>query len=124
MASTKYYLETSVGPRDTRIEVDLPDFARFLHCVQRNARGEAWLRQRHRFLKRRAQAVNTDEVYAGFVRGDAASQQAWGSFCDDCVELACIESKLFGRPPRLLTGPGMERVIEHSRTVWAARAGV
>ena len=53
-----------------------------------------------------------------------ASNQAWGSFCDDCVELACIESKLFGRPPRLLTGPGMERVIEQSRTVWAARAGV
>jgi hypothetical protein len=69
MASTKYYLETSVA-QDTKIEVDLLEFTRFLHCVQRNARGEAWLRQRHRFLKRRAESVNTDEVYSGFLRGE------------------------------------------------------
>jgi hypothetical protein len=123
MASTKYYLESSVAP-DTRIEVDLLEFTRFLHCVPSNARGPAWLRQRHRFLKQRAESVNTDEVYAGMLRGDARSQQTWSVLCDDCVELACIESKLFGRPPRLLTGPGVERVIENSRTVWADRAGV
>ena len=119
-SNNKYYLQSSVA-QDTMIEVDLQEFIRFLQCVQSNARGEAWLRQRHRFLKRRAESVNTDEVYAGFLRGDARSQETWGVFCDDCVELACVESKLFGRPPRLLTGPGVERVIEHSRTVWAAR---
>jgi hypothetical protein len=123
MASTKYYLESSVAP-DTRIEVDLLEFTRFLHCVQSNAGGPAWLRQRHRFLKRRAESVNTDEVYAGFLRRDARSKRTWREFCDDCVELACVESKLFGRPPKLLTGPGVERVIEHSRTVWTDRAGV
>ena len=123
MASTKYYLESSVA-LDTRIEVDLLEFTRFLHCVQSNARGEAWLRLRHRFLKRRAQSVNTDEVYAEFLTGDARSQETWSVFCDDCVELACVESKLFRRPPKLLTGPGVERVIENSRTVWADRAGV
>jgi hypothetical protein len=122
-SNTKYYLESSVA-QDTKIEVDLQEFTRFLCCVESNARGEAWLRQRHRLLKRRAEAVNTDEIYAGLLRGDARSRQAWGVFCDDCVELACIESKLSGRPPRLLTGPGMEHVIEHSRSVWAARAGV
>ena len=122
-SNNKYYLESSVA-QDTRIEVDLQEFTRFLQCVQRNARGEAWIRQRHRFLKRRAESVNTDEVYSGFLRGEATSLQTWGMFCDDCLELACIESKLFGRPPRLLTGPGMEHVIEQSRSVWAARAGV
>ena len=119
-SNNKFYLQSSVA-QDTTIEVDLQEFTRFLQCVQSNARGPAWLRQRHRFLKRRAQSVNTDDVYAGFLRGDASSQQAWNVFCDDCVELACVESKLFGRPPRLLTGPGVERVIEHSRTMWAAR---
>jgi hypothetical protein len=122
-SNNKFYLQSSVA-QDTKIEVDLLEFTRFLHCVQRNARGEAWLRQRHRFLKRRAESVNTDEVYSGFLRGETTSQQTWSVLYDDCVELACIESKLFGRPPRLLTGPGVERVIEHSRTVWADRAGV
>ena len=122
-SNNKFYLQSSVA-QDTRIEVDLLEFTRFLHCVQSNDRGKAWLRQRHRFLKRRAEAVNTDEVYAGFLRGDARSQQTWGMFCDDCVELACTESKLFGRPPRLLNGPGVERVIQHIMTVWADRAGV
>ena len=123
MTSTKYYLQSSVA-QDTTIEVDLQELTRFVQCVQSNARGPAWLRQRHRFLKRRTQSVNTDDVYAGFLRGDARSQQTWNVFCDDCVELACIESKLFGRPPRLLNGPGMELTVEHSRNVWAARAGV
>jgi hypothetical protein len=72
------------------------------------------------------QSVKTDEVYAGSLRGDARSKQTWGVFCDDCVELACVEraNSLAGHPGCVLTGPGMERVIEHSRTVWAARAGV
>ena len=113
-SNNKYYLQSSVGgPQDMKIEVDL------------HARIHPLPVLCYKQLKRRAQSVNTDEVFAGFLRGDGRSQQTWCVFCDDCVELACIESKLFGRPPRLLTGPGVECVIRHSRAVWAARgAGV
>jgi hypothetical protein len=117
----KCYLQSSIA-RDTLVEVDLLEFTRCLQIVRSNARGQAWLRQHHRLLKRRAQAVNTDEVYAGVVRGDAESQRIWGVFCDDCAELACIENKLFNRPVKLLTGPEVERTLEHSRRVWERRA--
>jgi hypothetical protein len=53
--------------------------------------------------------VNTDDVYAGFLRGEVESTRAGGVFCDDCAELACIENKLFPRPVKLLTGPEIER---------------
>ena len=75
----KCYIQSSIA-RDTLVEVDLQGFTRLLQVVRTNARGQAWLRQHHRLLKRRAQAVNTDAVFAGVMRGDAESQQAWGVF--------------------------------------------
>jgi hypothetical protein len=117
----KYYVQSTLG-RDSLVEVDLQGFTRLLQVVRSNARGQAWLRQHHRLLKRRAQAVNTDAVFAGVMRGDAESQQAWGVFCDDCAELACNENKLFNRPVKLLTGPEVEHVLAHSRGVWERRA--
>ena len=119
----KYYIQSTIA-RDTLVEVDLQGFTRMLQVVCNNVRGLAWLRQHHRLLKRRAQAVNTDEVYAGVIRGDAESQRAWGVFCDDCMELVCIENKLFNRPVKLLTGPEVERLMERSRAVWERRACV
>ena len=117
----KCYIQSDIA-RDTLVEVDLQGFTRMLQVVRRNARGQAWLRQHHRLLKRRAQAVNTDDVFAGVMRGDAESQRVWGVFCDDCAELACIENKLFNRPVKLLTGPEVERGIARSRRVWQRRA--
>ena len=117
----KYYVHSTIA-RDTLVEVDLQGFTRLLQVVSSNARGQAWLRQHHRLLKRRAQAVNTDDVFAGVMRGDAESQRAWGVFCGDCMELACIENELFNRPVKLLTGPEVERDIGRSRRVWERRA--
>jgi hypothetical protein len=111
----KHYIQSTIA-RDTLVQVDLQDFTRCLQIVRSSARGLAWLRQHHRLLKRRVLAIDTDAVYAGVVRGDAESQRAWGVFCDDSVELACIENKLFNRPVKLLTGPEVERALEHSRT--------
>ena len=113
----KYYIQSSIA-RDKLVEVDLQEFTRLLQVVRSNGRGQAWLRQHHRLLKRRAQTVNTDEVYAGVMRGDAESKRTWGVFCDDCAELACLENKLFGGPVKLLTGPEVERGIAQSRRVW------
>ena len=117
----KYYVQSTIA-RDTLVEVDLQGFTRLLQVVCSNARGQAWLRQHHRLLNRRALAVNTDDVFAGVMRGDAESQRVWGVFCDDCAELACIENKLFNRPVKLLTGPEVERGIARSRRVWHRRA--
>ena len=119
--TNKYYIQSSIA-RDMLVEVDLQGFTGLLQVVRSNTRGHAWLRQHHRLLKRRVQAVNTDDVFASGLRGDAESQRAWGVFCDDCVELACIENKLFDRPVKLLTGPEVERVLAHSRGVWERRA--
>jgi hypothetical protein len=117
----KYYVQSTIA-RDTLVEVDLQGFTQMLQTVRRNVRGQAWLRQHHRLIKRRAQTVNTDDVFAGVMRGDAESQRVWGVFCDDCAELACIENKCFNRPVKLLTGPEVERGIARSRRVWQRRA--
>jgi hypothetical protein len=78
----KCYIQSNIA-RDTLVEIDLQGFTRLLQAVRSNARGQTWLRQHHQLLKRRAQTVNTDEVFAGVMRGDAESQQAWGVFCGD-----------------------------------------
>jgi hypothetical protein len=121
--SMKYYIQSEIS-RDTLVEVDLQGFTRMLQIVRSNARGQTWLRQHHRLLKRRAQAVTTDEVYAGVMRRDAESQRVWGVFCDDRAKLACIESNLFNRPLKLLTGPELQRMAAHSRHVWERRDAV
>jgi hypothetical protein len=101
----KCYIQSNITS-DTMVEVDLQGFTRMLQAVKSNVRGQAWLRQHHRLLKRRAQAVNTYEVFAGVMRGDAESQQAWGVFCDDCAELACVEiEQAFRQASQTADGP-------------------
>jgi hypothetical protein len=80
------------------------------------------LRRRRKALANQIRAVDTSGLYQAMMDGNSDSAAAWGVFCTDCLEYACLGAALYRTPiPVMLDGAVPS---ELSQPILDAMAGV